>query len=223
MDWEDAVNEGIEARKQGDAARWTLGDLAGGVEKAYGEAKLKHYADSIGISYGTLRRYRWVAQAFAGADKSSVDKSVRRQTLSFSHHEAVAGRENRVNWLVRAEAEGWNVSRLRGEVAASDRRPTGDERRGEHAALTAEIIEAIARYESETLSIFRDDPDMTFARLAEQPGCEWLQDRQKFDGMRWCDVLDADLWAYRYYGPEVWVAHAPFLHVALALAEEQSA
>ena len=88
LDWEGLVNEGIEARKMGDAANWRLGDLAAGVETVYGEGDLQRYADAIGIEYGTLREQRRVAGKFP-------ENARRLANLTWSHHQVVAGRKDR--------------------------------------------------------------------------------------------------------------------------------
>ncbi len=43
------------------------------------------------MPYGTLQRYSWVAKSF--------DNLQRRRNLSFTHHEAVAARDDRLKWL----------------------------------------------------------------------------------------------------------------------------
>ncbi len=101
-----------DARKETDGGRWKQGDVACEIETRYGERDLQKAAEAADISYGTLRRYRWVSIQFP--------ESVRRRTLSFSHHEAVAARDDRLKWLARAEAGGWTKRQLLDELAAAD-------------------------------------------------------------------------------------------------------
>jgi N6-adenosine-specific RNA methylase IME4 len=104
-DWESLVNEGIEARKLGDAANWTLGDLALGVQTVYGDGRLAHYAESIGLAYEALKKDRYVSSQF--------EKGKRFPNLSWGHHMVVAARPDAEEWLRRAEREGWSIEQLR--------------------------------------------------------------------------------------------------------------
>lgn len=84
LDWEGLVNEGIEARKMGDAANWRLGDLAGGVETHYGDCDLQKYSNRIGVAYESLRDYQRVSKRF-------VERST---NLTWSHHRVVAAQDS---------------------------------------------------------------------------------------------------------------------------------
>jgi hypothetical protein len=89
-----------------DKGRWRIGSLALLVEKRYGARSLQAFAEEIGESYPTVRRYRWVVKRY--------DPTVRFRFagLSFSHFQAVAGLPDRVAWLERAERGCWSVDRL---------------------------------------------------------------------------------------------------------------
>ncbi len=106
-EWETLVNDGIEARKQGDDACWELGDLAVKVVVSYGAGDLQKYATSIEVEYGTLRNRRRVAAAFENAR--------RRADLTFSHHEAVAALEppDADRLLQQAHENRWSVELLK--------------------------------------------------------------------------------------------------------------
>jgi phage N-6-adenine-methyltransferase len=104
--WEDLVNDGIEARKQGDGANWLLGDLAGRVETTYGAGDLQKYADRVGTGYKSLLQYRWVAERFFN----------RLEHLTWTHHMVVAARDDAEALLARAEREGLTVGQLRALV-----------------------------------------------------------------------------------------------------------
>jgi hypothetical protein len=112
MEWEEAVIEGIQARQQRDGAQWRLGDLALQVETSYGERTLETYAESIGVEYNTLQQYRWVSSLY--------EKSVRTDSLTWSHHERIAGRKDRLEWLKAAAEHGWSVRRMRAEILKAD-------------------------------------------------------------------------------------------------------
>ena len=102
--WAELVAEGIDARRKRDGTGWQLGDLALEVETTYGGNELERYAEEIGVSFGTLTNYRTVAVAY--------ENCTRVQNLSFKHHRVVAARPDRLEWLARAEADGWSVAHM---------------------------------------------------------------------------------------------------------------
>src|SRR2546426_2550558 len=104
--WGRLVAEGRSARSSADAGRWRIGHLASLVVKQYGARSLQQFAEDIGETYSTVRRYRWVYKSY--------DPSVRFrfQRLSFSHFQVVAGLDDRVKWLERAEHGCWSVDQL---------------------------------------------------------------------------------------------------------------
>jgi hypothetical protein len=105
-DWGRLVAEGRDARAEADGGRWKIGHLAGLVEKRYATGAVQRFAEEIGESYATVRRYRWVA--------SRYDHGVRFKfpSLSYSHYQTVAGLPDRLDWLERAERAGWSVDEL---------------------------------------------------------------------------------------------------------------
>jgi hypothetical protein len=108
-DWGSLVSEGRAARSAADGGRWRIGQLATLVEKRYGTGTLQRFAEDIGESYPTVRRYRWVVARYDGGLR------LRFPRLSFSHFQAVAGLPGRIRWLERAEGGCWSVDRLVGE------------------------------------------------------------------------------------------------------------
>lgn len=105
-DWSRIVSEGKAARAAADGGAWHIGTLALLVEKRYRSGALQRFADEIGESYGTVRRFRWVTGAY---DPSA---RLRYAGLSFSHFQAVASLPDRLGWLQRAYRGGWSVDRL---------------------------------------------------------------------------------------------------------------
>src|SRR5256886_6284876 len=87
--WGRLVAEGRAARGAADAGRWRIGHLASRVVKQYGSRSLQAFAEDIGESYSTVRRYRWVATRYEPTIR------FRFQQLSFSHFQAVAGLADR--------------------------------------------------------------------------------------------------------------------------------
>jgi hypothetical protein len=104
--WGRLVAEGRAARAAADTGRWRIGHLASLVAKQYGARSLQAFADDIGESYGTVRRYRWVSTRYEPTVR------FRFQQLSFSHFQAVAGLPDRTRWLERAENGCWSVDEL---------------------------------------------------------------------------------------------------------------
>jgi len=105
-DWKRLVSEGKAARKAADGGSWRIGDLASMVERRYRSGALKRFAEEIGESVGSVRRFRWVAECY--------DATARRRfpDLSFSHFQAVARLDDRLTWLERARHGLWSVDRL---------------------------------------------------------------------------------------------------------------
>ncbi|MBA2742498.1 MAG: LmbU family transcriptional regulator [Actinobacteria bacterium] len=92
---------------QGNSAfRWSMGDWLLFGEGSYGE-RHSQAMDVTGLRFQTLKNYAWVAGA--------VKRSRRRDSVSWSHHEAIASlppREQR-RWLDKAEREEMTVETLR--------------------------------------------------------------------------------------------------------------
>jgi len=112
LDWARLVAEGRAARATADGGRWRIGAIAQLVERRYASGALQRFADEIGESYSTVRRYRWVAKAY------EPNSRARYSTLSFSHFQAVAGLPDKLVWLERAERGTWSVDRLARESHA---------------------------------------------------------------------------------------------------------
>ena len=106
FDWSRIVAEGRAARTAADGGNWRIGHLALLVERRYASGALQKFAEAIGESYGTVRRYRWVAKSY------DVDIRLRHPNLSFSHFQSVAGLPDRLSWLQRASRGSWSVDRL---------------------------------------------------------------------------------------------------------------
>src|SRR6266480_1836145 len=133
--WGRLVAEGRAARGSADAGRWRIGHLASLVAKQYGGRSLQAFADDIGETYSTVRRYRWVSTRYEPTVR------FRFQQLSFSHFQAVAGLPDRTSWLERAERGCWSVDELirqsRSTTAGNpSRKPDEDLRAGMREART---------------------------------------------------------------------------------------
>jgi hypothetical protein len=132
-----------------DATAWWLGDYIVRVEAIFGERGYQ-LIEATGRSPETLRRYAWVARKIAPAR--------RREGLSFTHHELVAGREpaEQERLLDLAEREALSVPELRERRRRLPRfagKPSAD-----GGASHPERIEEAARraWRSSALNVTRD-------------------------------------------------------------------
>ena len=101
---------GRELHRRREVSQWALGDWACHGDRRYGD--LAEAAAEIGIGYGNLRNLASVSR--------KIELSRRRDTLSWSHHAAVASLAPEVGdgLLDRAEAEGWSREVIREEAKA---------------------------------------------------------------------------------------------------------
>lgn len=174
FDWRRIIAEGRAARASADGGRWRIGQLALLVERRYASGALQRFAEEIGESYGSVRRYRWVAKSY--------DPNVRTRfaDLSFSHFQAVAGLPDKLAWLERADRGSWSVDRLTRESRGAPRPqrngsdPLGDLRRSiggvrrsiEPAALLDDV--ALAEAGKEWLAEELDELAESVGRLKER-------------------------------------------------------
>jgi hypothetical protein len=114
MEYRDWVVEGRRIGAMGRGSPWWVGDWV-----LYGTARWgERYAEAVkitGYDVKSLRNMRYVASRF--------DTSLRRDTLSWSHHALLAAldEEEQVNWLERAVADKLSVDDLRIELRAARR------------------------------------------------------------------------------------------------------
>ena len=135
FDWARIVAEGLAARAAADGGRWRIGQLALLIERRYASGAVQRFAEAIGESYGTVRRYRWVAKAY------DADVRLKLPGLSFSHFQAVAGLPDRLTWLQRARRGNWSVDRLVRESRTKEASPTTRRNRGGLDRLRSAIAE----------------------------------------------------------------------------------
>ena len=108
-DWETI---GITLAQIKDAHQFWIGDWLLFGEGKYGE-KYTQALEATGLGYQTLRDCKWVAK--------QVELSRRRDNLSWSHHEEVAGLEpkDQERWLKEAEKGNMSAKQLREAIKAS--------------------------------------------------------------------------------------------------------
>ena len=100
-EWRDTLHA---VSRIGKAAQFWIGDALKHGEQHFGE-KFAQAATETGYSEESLRGMLWVS--------SRIPPSVRRPTLSWSHHQVAAGSEDPKTWLDTAEANSWTVRELR--------------------------------------------------------------------------------------------------------------
>jgi hypothetical protein len=127
LDWEEAVLEWEETDKLEAQVQWRRGDIALALKPVYGEHTLDKFAETVGVDYDTIHRYRQVAKAY--------EYPTRIGNLSWSHHQCICIRENRLEWLQKAsEARPkWSVSQMLEEIAADDERKAEEIERQQRA------------------------------------------------------------------------------------------
>jgi len=102
-----------------EAIQLILGDALNWGEETYGQ-ECYQYLEQLGYVDGTYANWKWVAK--------HVERSLRNENLTFSHHVDVALEEpeRQEKWLNKAEEEGWSARQLRKEII-KDNIPKTDE------------------------------------------------------------------------------------------------
>ena len=103
--WEQYVSYGQMVRALKDASQWALGDMARGIEKAYGDNAIGKFAKEIGINEKSLIEYRRVASQYPL-------KRHRMSFLSFSHHQRALKAEEPLEVLKMAHDNEWSIRQL---------------------------------------------------------------------------------------------------------------
>ena len=101
---------GFRLRRINRAWRWWVGDWLNYGERAYGEM-YSQAMEETGLPYHSLAQCVYVAK--------HVEPSMRREGLSWGHHEAVASlpKADQTALLDRAESHGWKREHLRAAVS----------------------------------------------------------------------------------------------------------
>jgi len=106
IELEDLVMLGSSIREKTDSLNWYLGDLALEVTKRYDTKALKEFSRLLGIKYATIRRYRLVSESYTPQERELYQK------LTWSHFRYAAAMENKLDWLRRADDQGWSCDKL---------------------------------------------------------------------------------------------------------------
>ena len=91
------------------ASSWWWGDLAVSREKTYGS--LKALAEKHDKRYASIHAYQTVASAYKA--------DIRISTLSFKHHQVAAAEPDRIDWLEKAQENGWTAAELKKQIRLS--------------------------------------------------------------------------------------------------------
>ncbi len=126
MTFEQWADAGRQLQRMGRAVNWWLGDWILYGEQHYGEM-YDQAIDLTGLEYETLKNVVWVAR--------HVDRSRRRDSLSWSHHYEVAALDavGQEQWLDAAERDGMTRNRLRARIQAA---PAAEPEAAQDAAAT---------------------------------------------------------------------------------------
>lgn len=93
--------------------QWLIGDILAYSETVYGETYQQMMID-CGRDYQTVANYKWVC--------GKVEFSLRKENLSFGHHNIAAGFD--VNgqslWLETAAEMGWSIAKMRAFIGLLD-------------------------------------------------------------------------------------------------------
>ncbi len=110
------------------ANKWWIGDWLNFGERKYGEM-FSQVMDDTELEYHTLQKYKWVA--------SMIKMSLRRNNLSFTHHELTAGMKpkEQERWLSEAEEEKWDTREMAKQIKEANKLPTPDLPKGKWQVL----------------------------------------------------------------------------------------
>jgi hypothetical protein len=140
-----------------DGLQWAIGDwLVHGERNNYGEK----YAKQIEVT-----GYKYKSLANMAAICRSVPFSLRKENLSFGHHNLVSGMEakEQKRWLDAAESNGWDVAALAEQINKS---------KGKPLVMAASKLFIPSKWVSSGVDWFR-------AQFERQPIEQWPQDRRE--------------------------------------------
>jgi hypothetical protein len=108
VDFEERLLAYWEAERQESGIQWIKGDLLLDLE----DESLREFSEHVSDSYETLKKYRWMA--------SKYEQVLRRTDLLFTHHEVVAARDDREEWLKKAAEQHWSARQMDKEIRKAD-------------------------------------------------------------------------------------------------------
>lgn len=163
MSGEQWVELGRQLATVDRSMQWMIGDWwAYGTDRKYGDGEA--LAAAVGLDYGAVRVYAAVSRSY--------ELSRRLNNLSHGHHQAVAGRDDRDEWLERAEAgdvdpqtgeaRRWSVKTLKDAVKAFDKAERDRQRAGlaggTATMVQGDSIEWLRSINAESVDLLLTDP-----------------------------------------------------------------
>jgi DNA mismatch repair ATPase MutL len=129
-EWEIALGVACDLHR---SSQWWVGDLLNIGEHTYGE-KYSQALEATGFEEQTLKNYKWVC--------ARVEKSLRKDNLTFSHHALVASLQpdEQKQWLTLAVNNKWTVAQLREAMHEGE-----DQDEGEGDAITDDELSTLIR------------------------------------------------------------------------------
>jgi len=127
LSFDDWLHVGEMLKTAEGSVQFWIGDYLNYGEKAYGEK----YAQAVDAKQAaTWKNYAWVA--------TKVEISLRKDLLSYKHHEAVAplAPPEQKTWLTKAIEEDWSVHELRAAIKAA--KPTPPLPEGKYRVIYAD-------------------------------------------------------------------------------------
>lgn len=118
------VSEWMEVGRKlhaiGSCYQFLLGDWLNFGERAYGE-KYKLACEQTGMDYQTLANYAWVC--------AKIEIYLRKENLSFGHHNLVAGmpESEREKWLDNAANGKWSIADMREAIRKAEAQYAGED------------------------------------------------------------------------------------------------
>ena len=119
-EWEDFISLWMISKEIDVRNQWFKGDIANRLVVVYGEGSLRKFAIDVGESLRTVEHYRRVSRAYLG--------NMRHLNISWTHYliasfsdsykkkeKKFEGNE-RVQWIEKANDEGWSTTRLSAEI-----------------------------------------------------------------------------------------------------------
>lgn len=115
----------LDAAKRGEQTIWERADIALEVDTTYGQGDFFKFCIEVKEPINTVMVHRWVARQYP--------PNQRNPNLSFRHHQILGARDDRFEWLKKAEVGRWTAFQLLQEL-----KPTRVERQ---EARIQELIE----------------------------------------------------------------------------------
>lgn len=102
----ELAEEYKKTKQNGERNLWELSDLAHEAAEKYGG--LKEFAKLTGENINSLKQYSSMSEIYP--------KSIRAYTVTYRHYMVAKSSDSRLEWLKKAQDNGWSAERLRREM-----------------------------------------------------------------------------------------------------------